>query len=57
MKKIKKCPAGHFYDSKLEECPYCNGRTLDDDLASLIKKKIRFPKDMAMCYRVGNHNI
>ena len=57
MKKIKKCPNGHFYDSKEEECPYCNGRTLDDDLASLIKKKIRFPKDMAMCYRVGNHNI
>ena len=53
-KTVKQCPQGHFYNSELDECPYCNGLKIDDDLEKLLSKtdeKRKFPDDiMAMCY-------
>ena len=50
MTEFKECPKGHFYDSKSEECPYCNGQTIDDTLEKLPQEKSKFPIDSAMCY-------
>jgi hypothetical protein len=48
-----KCNNGHIYNSELEECPYCNGRKIDDDLDDLgEEEKIDFP-ETAMCYDIG----
>jgi len=38
MSDFIKCPKGHVYDSGLDECPYCNGKELDNDLNDLPKK-------------------
>jgi len=33
------CPQGHTYDSELEECPYCGGKTIDNALEDLPEVK------------------
>ena len=53
MIEFKKCPRGHVYDSELNECPYCNGRTIDDDLENLTPDEVELPPDEAMCYDMG----
>jgi len=35
MDKFIKCPKSHVYESRLEECPYCNGKIIDDELKEL----------------------
>ena len=47
------CKKGHFYNSNLEECPYCKGKKIEDDLENLPPKKCDFPEDQAMCYDIG----
>ncbi|MCL2180100.1 MAG: hypothetical protein FWB83_03145 [Treponema sp.] len=51
--EFKKCPEGHVYDSKLEECPYCNGEDLEDELDKLPPDDEREPPETAMCYDMG----
>jgi len=56
MDKFKKCPKGHVHDSELEECPFCNGKEIDDELKKLPKKppgRLKDIKDLAMCYLRG----
>jgi len=50
---FKKCPEGHVYDSELEECPYCNGKKIDDDLENLPPDDSNPPPETAMCYDMG----
>jgi DNA-binding helix-hairpin-helix protein with protein kinase domain len=55
METIKKCAEGHFYESELTECPYCNGsKKIEEMLENLSDensgKKVKFPGDTAMCY-------
>jgi len=53
MSDFKKCPFGHTYDSEKEkECPYCNGRKIDDELKKIPPKDIEGPES-AMCYDMG----
>ncbi|MCL2176095.1 MAG: hypothetical protein FWB73_08635 [Treponema sp.] len=53
MSDFKKCPKGHVYDSEKEkECPYCNNKTIDDDLEKIDPKEIDKP-ETAMCYDMG----
>jgi hypothetical protein len=49
----KKCPNGHFYKSDLEECPYCDKKTLEDAIAKIIRKPREKLEDLAMCYLMG----
>ena len=56
MSDFKKCPKGHTYDSEKEkECPYCNGKKIEDDLEDLpdtpVDKDIL--KHISDCYLVG----
>ena len=58
MDKFIKCEKNqaHVYDSKLKECPYCNGKTIEIDLENLPetepgRKKIDLP--IADCYMIG----
>ncbi|MCL2211496.1 MAG: hypothetical protein FWB95_06210 [Treponema sp.] len=56
MSEFKKCSQGHVYESGLEECPYCNGKNVDDELEKLPKKpeiNKDILKDMADCYMRG----
>jgi len=58
--EFKKCSKGHPYDSELEECPYCNGKELDDDLENLpdkpaVNKDIL--KNIASCYLIGSRDL
>jgi len=52
MNKFIKCSKGYVYESKLNECPYCNGKELDEDLENLPRKEIN-PPESAMCYDMG----
>ncbi|MCL2211497.1 MAG: hypothetical protein FWB95_06215 [Treponema sp.] len=56
MNDFKKCSKGHVYESKLAECPYCNGKELDDDLKNLPHKEID-PIEAAMCYDMGPSDL
>jgi len=53
MSDFIKCPKGHVYDSESEECPYCNGRKIDDDLDKLPPDDVDVPDATAMCYEMG----
>ena len=56
MSEFKKCPQGHVYDSETDECPYCNGKKIDDALENLpVKPNINkdILQDMADCYMRG----
>ena len=61
MDEFKKCPEGHVYESEYEECPYCNGKEMEefiDRLKSDASKKIREKlENMAMCYIMGPKDI
>jgi len=60
MSVFKKCEKGHVYDSKLTECPYCNGREIEDDLKELLEKPDvdkDILKDIADCYLMGPKDI
>ena len=39
MGNFNKCEKGHIYDLKNNECPYCNGKNLDEDLKGLPSEK------------------
>ena len=52
MTGFTKCPKSHVYDSELKECPYCNGKNLEDDLEKLPPKEVD-PPETAMCYDMG----
>ena len=56
MDEFKKCLHGHPYDSKLEECPFCNGVNIDDELGKLPEKNVDKDalKYMADCYLMVN---
>ena len=51
--EFKKCPEGHVYDSEYEDCPYCSGENIDDELEKLPPDEKRFPPEVAMCYDMG----
>ncbi|MCL2186011.1 MAG: hypothetical protein FWB86_09200 [Treponema sp.] len=54
--EFTKCPEGHIYESKLEECPFCNGEEEIEDKLSEAAKKIVKKVDLsnlAMCYLRG----
>jgi len=55
MSDFTKCPQGHVYDSELEECPYCNGKKIDEFLEDLPEKPVDKDvlKYIADCYLVG----
>jgi len=56
MDEFRKCREGHVFDSKLEECPYCNGQNIEDDLEKLADKShnvIDKIRNTATCYLVG----
>jgi len=57
MSEFKKCPEGHVYDSGQNECPYCNGRKIEDDLEDLPETKVGLPDNIAMCYDMGPRDI
>ena len=54
--EFKKCLKGHIFEAELEDCPYCGGKKIEEELAKLVirnpalKKKL---EDMAMCYITG----
>ena len=55
-----KCAEGHIYDEELDECPFCNGKKIDDILKEIpekpsIDKKIL--KDIADCYLIGSRDF
>ena len=52
MNEFKKCSGWHIYNSNLKECPYCNGKKLEDDLENLPPKEVD-PPESAMCYDMG----
>ena len=56
MEQFKKCPQGHVYDSDIEECPYCNGQTVEDALEKLPQGYVE-PPESAMCYDMGPGDI
>jgi len=49
-KDLKKCTKGHYYNSNSEKCPYCNGRTIEQELEDLPQRPFVFPPETAMCY-------
>jgi hypothetical protein len=50
----KKCPKGHIHNSETDECPYCNGKKIEDALEDLPdKQEIDHYPDIAMCYDMG----
>jgi len=55
MDEFKRCPNGHIRKPELEECPYCNGRTIEDDLEELPDDDGGPDKipETAMCYDMG----
>jgi len=52
MSEFIKCSKGHVYESKLNECPYCNGKKLDDYLKNLVNREIELT-EAVMCYDMG----
>jgi len=58
MSDFIKCEKGHVYNKKLKECPFCNGKTLEEALQEIAQKEggknIRESLDLvAMCYEIG----
>jgi len=53
MDEFKKCPKGHVYNCELDECPYCGGKKIEDDLINIPGKPdidIKILDDIADCY-------
>jgi len=48
-----KCDKGHVYDLAQNECPYCNGKKIEDDFDELPEGGESLPLDLAMCYEIG----
>ena len=57
MDEFKKCTIGHVYESELDDCPYCNGKKLDEALKKLKRKKNIDMPESAMCYDMGPRNL
>ena len=47
--EVKKCPEWHVYNSDMNECPYCSGGEIEDELEKLPPNG-KMPPPMACCY-------
>jgi len=51
-----KCEKGHIYDSRLGECPFCSGKSIEEKLKDLPEIKnvdLDALKKIANCYLTG----
>jgi len=61
--EFKKCEEAHVYSAEYDECPFCKGVTIDEELRKQAEEKPeegfdkeKYDRLIAMCYDMGPRN-